>query len=212
MLRRVAALRRPAAFLALALAVVLVANPAYLSFWHTSYSHHVEEVPDSEIPEEADVLAYEDLSPDAQHAVRKSVEGDGSHVVYREGNVPGEFFYSDHASLGRGIYFVEYRGGYYELNTMAGGGFAFYYWFYEALLAGFGLAVGVVGYRTSNGDESPLLALGLTALGVALLLTSPLTRFPAGEGVWTTAVVVAFGVGALAALWPRVRPMSTADR
>lgn len=195
--------RRIVGLVALLLAVVLVVNPAYLSFWHTHYSHSVEAVTPSEVPEEAEVLAYGDLSPDGQHAFRKAVENDGSYAVYREDNAAEEFFYSDYANLGKGLYYVEYQGDYYELYTAAGGGFPFDYWFYEALLAAFGLAVGVVGYRTYRGG-SPWPAVALVVLGVALLLGGPLTRFPAGESLWKDAVVVAAGVGGLAVVRPRI--------
>jgi hypothetical protein len=186
--------RRAVGLTALLLAVVLVVNPAYLSFWHTHYSHSVENVPETQVPEETDILAYGDLSPEGQRAFQKAVENDGSYLVYREGNVPEEFFYSDYARLGKGIYYVEYRGDHYRLSTAAGGGFPFDYWFYEALLAAFGLAVGVVGRRTYRGS-SPWPAVALVVLGVALLLASPLTRFPAGESVWKNGVLVAAVVG-----------------
>ena len=197
--------RRAVALVALLLAGILVVNPAYLSFWHTQYSHSVEPVAQSEVPEEADVLAYESLSSDAKHAFQKAVENGGSYVVYHERNVPGDFFYStDYSELGKGIYYVQYEGDYYRLGTFAGGGFPFVYWFYEALLAAFGLAVGVVGYRTYRGG-STWPAVALVVLGVALLLGGPLTRFPAGESLWMDAVVVAAGVGGLAVVRPRIR-------
>ena len=201
--------RRAVTLVALLLAGLLVVNPAYLSFWHTQYSHSVDPVAQSEVPEKADVLVYSELSPDAQRAFRKAVETDGSYVVYREDNVPKEFFYSDYSHLGKGLYYVEYQGDYYELYTGAGGGFPFVYWFYEALLAAFGLAVGVVGYRTYRGG-SPWPVVALVVLGVALLLGGPLTRFPAGESLWRDAVVVAAGVGGLAVARPRIRG-ATAD-
>ena len=196
-------LRRAVAVLAL-LAVVLVVNPLYLAFWHTQYVHTAEPVPASEVPEDADVLAYESLSADGQHAFREAVESDGSYTVYRETNVPEEFFYSDYSDLGNGLYYVQYRGDYYRLYTGAGGGFPIVYWFYEALLAAFGLALGAVGYRTHRGG-SPWPALGLGVVGVALLLRSPLTRFPAGETVWQNAVVVSALLGWLVVLGLRGR-------
>lgn len=201
--------RRAVALLALLLAVALVVNPAYLSFWHTQYGHSVESVARSEIPDEADVLAYESLSPNAQQAFRKAVESDGSYLIYHESNVPEEFFYSDHADLGQGIYYVEYENDYYQFSTWASGTFPFVYWFYEILLAAFGLAVGVVGYRTYRGG-SPWPAVALVIVGVALLLGGPLTRFPAGASVWKGGVVVAAAVGGLSVLSPRIRA-ATAD-
>lgn len=196
--------RRAVALAALLLAGTLVVNPLYLSSWHTQYSHSIDAVAESEVPEEADVLAYEDLSPNAQHAVRGAVEGDGSYVVYRESNRPEEFFYSDYADLSKGLYYVQYEGDYYRLYTGAGGGFPFVYWFYEALLAVFGLAVGVSGYRTYRGG-SPWPAVGLATVGVALLLGSPLTRFPVGQGVWQNAVGVSALLGGLVVLGLRWR-------
>lgn len=196
--------RRAVALFALVLAVVLVVNPAYLSFWHSQYIHSVEAVPESEVPEAADVFAYGDLSTDGQRAFRKTVENDGSYVVYRRANAPDEFFYSDYATLGKGIYYVQYRGDSYRLDTWAGGGFPFVYWFYEALLAAFGLALGVAGYRTYLG-ESPWPAVALVILGIALLLGGPLTQFLAGASVWKDAVVVAAVVGGLSVLSPRIR-------
>ena len=195
-------LRRPIALVTLVLAAALVANPLYLSFWHTQYSHSVDRVARTDVPEEADVLSYETLSSDARRAFRKAVENGGSYVVYRRSDRPEEFFYSDYASLGQGLYYVQYRGDYYRLYTGAGGGFPFVYWFYEGVLAAFGLAVGVVGYRTYLGG-SPWPSVGLTAAGVALLLAGPLTRFPAGEGVWKNAVILAAAVGGAVAVGVR---------
>ena len=197
-------LRRPSALLALVVAAALVANPLYLSFWHTQYSHSIDPVADGDVPEEADVLAFDSLSPEGQHVVEKAVETDGSYVVYRRGNVPEEFFYSDYAELGQGLYYVEYEGDHYRLYTGATAGFSFFYWFYESLLALLGLAVGAVGYRTYRGG-SPRPALGLAIVGVALLAGGPLARFPAGEGVWKNAVVLSALLGGLAALGLRYR-------
>lgn len=196
--------RRAIALLALLFAFVLVVNPLYLSFWHTQYFHSVDKIAKSDVHEEADVLAYENLSPDAQQVFRRAVENDGSYVVYRKSNLPEEFFYSDYANLGKGLYHVRYEGDYYRLYTGAGGGFPFTYWFYEFLLAAFGFAVGVVGYRAYLG-ESPWPAVALSVLGVGLLLGSPLLRFPAGQGVWENAVIVSVAVGGLFVLLPRVR-------
>ena len=198
-------LRRAVALVALLLAGVLVVNPAYLAFWHTQYGHSVEPVAQSEVPDEADVLAYESLSPDAQQAFQQASENGGPYVIYHERNVPEDFFYStDYSELGKGTYYVQYEGDHYRLGTWANGTFPFVYWFYEALLAAFGLAVGVVGYRTYRGG-SPWPAVALVVLGVALLLGGPLTRFPAGESLWMDAVVVAAGVGGLAVVRPRIR-------
>lgn len=196
--------RRPIALLALVLAAALVVNPLYLSFWHTQYSHSVDAVAKSDVPEEADVLAHEDLSVEGQQAVRKAIENGGSYVVYRRANVPEEFFYSDYANLGQGLYYVQYEGDYYRLYTGLGGGFPFVYWFYESLLAAFGLALGVVGYRTYRGGSS-WPALGLAIVGVALLLGGPLARFPVGEGVWQNAVMVSALLGGAVAVGLRRR-------
>lgn len=206
--------RRAVAVVALLLAGALVVSPVTLSFWHSHYSHSVERVSAGDVPEEADVLAYDSLSSDAQRVVRKAVESDDGHyAVYRERNAPDEFFYSDHAELGQGIYYVEYQGVHYELSTYAAGGFPFVYWFYEGLLVAFGAILGTVARPTFRGDRSPWVALALSLFAVALLLGGPLTRFPVGEGVWRQAVLFAPLVDVGVVLAPRIRAsMAATDR
>lgn len=200
--------RRAVALAAVLLAGVLVVNPAYLSFWHTQYAHSVEPVARGEVPDEADVLAYESLSPNAQRAFQQATESGDPYVVYHERNAPSEFFYStDFSRVGKGIYYVQYRSDYYRFSTWMDNTFPFVYWFYQILLAGFGLAVGAVGFRAYRG-ESAWLAVALVVLGVALLLGGPLTQFLAGASVWKDAVVVSAAIGGLSVLAPRIRDAS----
>lgn len=204
--------RRVVGVVALLIAVVVVANPLYLSFWHDQYYHSTEEVTADSVPEEADVLAYQNFSADGKTAFRKAVEDDeGHYVVYYESNVPEEFFYSDYSNLGKGLYYVQYQGNYYRFSTYAGGGFPFTYWFYEGLLALFGLTLAVVGHRTYEHRESSWPAVALSLLAVGLLVGSPLFRFPFGESLWMDAVMIAPLVGGVVVFLPKLRQLGDAD-
>jgi len=114
--------RNVPALFALGIAVLLVTSPLYLlpNAGKTAYEHHLEEVPAGEVPEEADVLQYENLSSEARAALRDARTDDG--VVYGAANEPPEFFYSDNARLGRGVYYIQQDDTYYRLTTFAGGG------------------------------------------------------------------------------------------
>lgn len=117
--------RRLPGLFAVAVALLLLANPFYLlpHAGEPAYSHSIERVDASEIPDEADVLNYSDLSPEAQHAIDEALQSEDGHaLVHGEANKPPEFFYSDHSSLGQGLYYVQQDGTYYELYTYASGG------------------------------------------------------------------------------------------
>lgn len=204
--------RRVAGMMALLLAVVVVANPLYLSFSTDEYYHSVERVSADDIPEEADLLAYPDLSENGKTAFRNAVEDDeGSYTVHRERNVPDEFFYSDNSHLGKGIYYVQYQGDHYRLNTMSGGGFVFVVWFYQALLAVFGVTLAAVGGRVLGYRQSPWSAVVLSLFAVALLVGSPLLRFPFGEALWKDAVMLAPVVGGVMVFVPQLRQFGDTD-
>lgn len=115
------------ALVVLAVAVVAAGWQAVPYPGASEYHHSVDRVERGEVPAEADVLDSADLSPDARHAFRAALDAaDGRAVFYgpEPWNPPPEFFYSDHLSLGQGIYYLEHDGAYYRLATWAGGAFA----------------------------------------------------------------------------------------
>lgn len=158
----------PALF-ALGVALLLVANPLYVlpHAGQPEYHHDVEPVAESEVPAEADVLQYADLSAEAKAALRDARTGDG--VVYGEANEPPEFFYSDHVGLNQGIYYVQRGDSYYRVMTAAGGGIFPMALFLRWGLVLLGVGIGLVGYGSArSGRSAP--ALGVGVLGLALLL------------------------------------------
>jgi len=167
---------------ALLVAAVLVASPLvlYPHAGQTAYDHSVEPIDRSEVPEEVVVRDYADLSPEAQAAVDAALaDPDGSATVYGEANKPPEFFYSDYADYGRGIYVIEKDGGLYRLTTAAAGGIFPRNVFETAALVLTGAAVGLagaVGWRQERRRVPAGFAVGgLAALG---LVVAP---FPAGS-------------------------------
>lgn len=136
---------------ALALLVVGVALLAagLLLFPHAgdpAYVHSVAPIPESEVPEAANVTAYADLSPEGQTAFLETLDAsDDTYIVRDEAEKPPEFFYSDHAELNRGIYVVQYQGAYYRLTTSAGGGLGFVAYGIKLLVGGLGVLLAAVG-------------------------------------------------------------------
>lgn len=165
--------RRLPALFALAVALLLLANPLYL-YPHAGqpeYSHSIERIDASEIPDEAAVLNYTDLSPNAKRAVDKALASpDNDAVVYGEANKPPEFFYSDYAEVGQGIYFIYKDGTYYQLTTYAGGGlFPIDLWLRWGMFL-FGACLATLGVRSLRDERRRVPAAfgGLGALFVAV--------------------------------------------
>lgn len=173
---------------ALVVALLLLGSPLvlYPHVGQAEYDHSVERIDRSEVPSEVDVRQYEDLSPEAQHAVDRAIANpDGSATVYGEANEPPEFFYSDYADYGRGIYVIEKGGTYYRLTTFAGGGF-----FPADLIAAVALALtgvavgtaGVTGWRRERVRTPLAFAVGgLAVLAVAATPFSPVGPFGAAD-------------------------------
>ncbi|MFB6080995.1 MAG: hypothetical protein ABEJ81_08360 [Haloferacaceae archaeon] len=163
--------RRVPAIVALLVAASLVAAPTVL-FPHAGqpeYYHSVERIDAGQVPDGVTVRRYENLSPAGKRAFDAALDApDGSAVVYGAANRPPEFFYSDYADYGQGIYVIEKEGRYYRLETFAGGGF-----FPVDLLAAAALAlvggavavVGVAGLRRGRLREPAVAAVG----GLAVL-------------------------------------------
>lgn len=189
--------RQVPALFALGVALLLVANPLFL-FPHAGqpvYSHSIEQVSESEVPAEADVLQYEALSPEAKAAIRDARTDDG--VVYGEANRPPEFFYSDYTSLNQGLYYVEQDGSYYQLYTYAGGGLFPIDLFAQWAFAAFGLVVGLVAALSRRNGWRRLPA-GIGSYGGGLLVAAiPLLDV---SSVWLFLAAVAGVVGSLVAL------------
>ncbi|MFB6125481.1 MAG: hypothetical protein ABEJ59_05935 [Halanaeroarchaeum sp.] len=156
-----------------------------------TYEHAIERVDRSAIPDRADVMHYANLSPEARAAIDDALHGDG--VIRGRADRLSEFFYSDHASLGRGLYFVERDGSYYRLTTFAGGGFFLAGLLVNGALFALGLAVGAVGALSFRTDRRRLPTV-FGAFGVHVLGAS----FVAPVANWRAGLVGAAGAGTLA--------------
>lgn len=165
-----------AALLALLVAVALLANPLYL-FPHpgeSEYFHSTEAIDRSEIPEDATLLQYAELSPEARHAIDEALASpDNTATIHGEADKPPEFFYSDYAKVGQGVYFVEKDGTTYRLTTYAGGGLFPADLFAALALAMAGLAVATGGLATHRDASDPRYVAGVGA--VTLLATATAT-------------------------------------
>jgi hypothetical protein len=165
-----------------------------------AYVHSVEPIPESEVPEQADVLEYSSLSPEGQRTFRNALEApDGEYVVRTEAEKPREFSYSDHAEVNRGIYVVQYRGEYYRLSTETGGGVGFLARWIKLALGGIGASLALVGgVSLVREDERTPLAVwaGIGSVAVLALLV---WAFPgavaAGYVQLVPVALAAFAVG-----------------
>jgi hypothetical protein len=167
---------------ALLVALLLLASPfvLYPQVGQAEYDHSIERIDQREIPGEADVRQYEDLSPEAQGAVDRSLaDPDGSATVYGEANEPPEFFYSDYTDYGRGIYVIQKDGTYYRLTTYAGGGLLPTGLITAAALALTGVAVGAAGVA-GWGRERTRTPLVFAGGGLAVLAAAVASFSPAG--------------------------------
>lgn len=191
------ALRTVLALLALLVGASLVGAPVTMADWGQQASHHVEPVDADEVDDEVPVLQYESLSPAAQNAVLSAIQSpDNQHTVYGREDFPEEFFYSDYAAPGQGVYVIEYEGQQYRLQTFATGGFPFVYWVMELPFVVYGLLLGLASVRLERGDEAPATGAVAAAIGVGLHLHGPELDFP----LLTPDQFVALGIGAAALL------------
>jgi len=167
-------------FVAIAVvALSLAGAPWTMADWSEQADFSTERVDPSEVHDATPVLRFEELSPDARVAVRRTIESpDGFHTVYGAEDWPDRFTYSDSAVPGRGRYAVVYDGRYYELVTYAGGGFPFVYWALELPFVVYGLLLGIVGYRVHRGGRSARTAMLPAAAGVGFHLLGPELDFP----------------------------------
>ena len=165
---------------ALLVALALLVSPLvlYPHAGQDEYDHSVERIDESEVPEEVTIRRYENLSAEAQRAVDRAVAApDGSATVYGEANKPPEFFYSDYADYGRGIYVIEKGGTYYRLTAFASGGLFPRGLFETTALVLVAAAVGVAGaagWRDCRRRVPTGFAVG--GLGVLGLAAAPVPR------------------------------------
>lgn len=189
-------LRHAVTLSAVVVALSLVAAPVTMADWSEQATFSVEEVPQSSIDEETPVLAYTNLSTDAQTAVRRAIKSpEGHYTIYGHDDWPDQFFYSDYSAPGQGLYAITYEGQHYRVYTYAGGGFPFVYWVYELPFITYGLMLGWVARRTYIRKTSPAETLLITLPGVGFHLLGPEFDFPLlapmqfiGLGIATTAV------------------------
>lgn len=157
------------ALLVLAVAVVVAGWQAVPYPGAPEYHHSVELVEPVDVPDEADVLRVDNLSPDAERAFTSALRSDDGRAVFygpQSWNPPPEFFYSDHVSVGQGIYYVEHEGAYYRLYTYAGGAFAVVE---VAVFGGFALVAGVLAAAGGRGLRRGRHRLSATLLVATLV-------------------------------------------
>lgn len=190
--------RRLPALFVLLVGLVLVLSPAVF-FQHAGQQAcvtNVERIDEGQVPADASVIRYGELSPDAKRAFEKARNSpDGVATVYGE-RCPERFTYSDTVPR----YFVQQEEAYYQLETyddsglfafdlLLGGAFALV----GALLVGTG-GLSLVGNRESNVE---LVVLGVVG-AVALVLKGAGADFELLFSWTALAVVVSFvGVGLL---------------
>lgn len=123
------------------------------------YHHSIEPIDRTEVPAEATVYHFTDLSPQAQHAIR-TVLGteDGFVIIYGEANKPPEFTYNSHVWS---TYFIEVEGSYYELGTVGDAGDGLEPLAFGAFLVGGAAVIGVGVYAFRR---------GLTRVPIAVLV------------------------------------------
>jgi len=167
------------ALFAVIVALSLVGSPITMSDWSEPASFSTEQIEESEIDEQTPLLHYDKLPNSAQTAVQRAIESsDGYYIVYGQEDWPDRFFYSDYANPGQGMYAIVYEEQSYRLYTYAAGGFPFIYWLYELPFIIYGLILGWVGYRTSQGGFSTRTAALTTGPGIVFHLLGPEFDFP----------------------------------
>lgn len=158
--------------LALLVGLALLGGP-FVLFPHAGQQdcvNIVEEVARAEIPDDAAVLRYADLSSDAQRAFARALaDPDGRATVYGD-RCPSEFHYSDVLRE----HYVQRDGNYYVLETVGGGGL-----FPRGILLGLGFGLIGVAFITLGGNAlyrgeitqlQELAYGGLAGFGVVLLI------------------------------------------
>jgi hypothetical protein len=200
--------RRLAALLALFVAVPLLATPLYAfpAAGQPGYAHSVEPIDQSEIPDDATVHQYADLSPEAQQAIDAALASeDGRAVVRGEANEPPEFAYSDTTFWGDGRYAVEKGGDYYELTTRASGGIDLSP-VTERLLQVLGLLVGAVGVAGARygRERTVVAAAGVAAVPLVATVVHSTGRAEVGALVlFATLGALCVAAAAVAVVAPR---------
>ncbi|WP_410766598.1 hypothetical protein [Haloferax sp. DFSO60] len=182
--------------LAAVVGLSLVASPVLMHDWTERATFSTEPAAQSLLDGEIPIHQYDDLSQDAQRAVRKSIESpDGSHSIYGREDWPDDFEYAtDTVDPGSGWYIADYQGAYYELKTWGDGGFWFVYWAYELPVMGYGFVLLWLTRRAYIGRYPARNMVALAALGVTFHLLGPEFDFPILApmqlvGAWTVASV-----------------------
>jgi len=155
----------------------------------------VEPTSADEIPSNADVLRYEELSPAAKQAFDQArAASDGTATVYGE-RCPDEFRYTDFV----GEYYIQSDDEYYVLETASGGGL-----FPIGIIygMGFGLVGGALillgGYSSIREQPTQVQEFvygGLAGFGVLLLVLAAVdANFVLVLGLTLLAIVLTYGV------------------
>jgi len=130
------------------------------------FQHQIESVSATEIPNEANVLNYSELSSNGQRVVSETIQSDNTQfITYGRSNKPAEFTYSDHQEVNHGIYYISYQSNYYKLTTTQGSSGTLDLVFLSGYVLIGGVAIGIALYSI----RSERLRLPLTLLsGMAI--------------------------------------------
>lgn len=189
--------QRMSVLVGLVVALSLLAAPVTMGDWSEQAIFSVQQVDPADVKEDTPVLHFDELSPDAQHAVRQAItDPDGMHRVYGVEDWPSRFYYSDTISPGAGLYVVVYQGQHYRLTTSAMGGFLFVYWLLELPFVLYGFLLGWLSIQTNRDTRRRAFLEKAILPGVAFHLLGPELDFPIVEPM----VFSALGVLAVFAL------------
>lgn len=170
-------------------ALSLLFAPVTMGDWSEHASFSVEEIDPSEAREGTPVLQFEDLSSDAQDAVREAFgSSNGMHRVYGVEDWPSRFAYSDTISPGSGLYVVVYEGEYYRLHSSGGGIVYPVFWLLELPFIIYGGLLGWLSLQTARGNRGPSLLLLVIVPGVVFHLLGPEFDFPLVQPLVFTAL------------------------
>lgn len=189
--------RPRSALLVILIGIALLVGP-FVIFPHAGQQecvNYVESIPGAEIPSNAEVMQYRDLSTEAKRALDKArAASDGRATVYGD-RCPNEFRYTDYV----GEYFIQSGDEYYTLETIAGGGL-----FPVPILYGIGFGLVAISLIALGGHSilrkettqvQEFVYGGLAGLGVLLLILAAVdASFVLGLGLTLLAVVLAYGI------------------
>ena len=171
-------------------AAVLLAGsgPLFPHAGETECPHTVESVAAGEVPVDATVLSFEDLSRSARRVVDSASDG-GRVTIY--GDCPDEFEYTDAPAVNHGIHYIKLGSSYRRVETSPGGPDTEL--IAQTALRVVALVLGLAGVALYRRRES-VIAVGLGSAAV------PLLGLRVGESVLGTPVARSLWAGLLVAV------------